>query len=326
MPRRAATAASTQRGVVKCRRALTAGRGVHARKNSCMRNSLRGPPGTRRVVRGTVGTEELPAEHLASCARGRADPRRPGLGRLHHPHPAGSVDPVRDLEQLDLEFMLADLSMIDRRLERLHAGGGRHGTPAEREANEREEVILVALKAALEAGRPIRDETLDPDDEKAIRGFRFLTQKPVLVLLNLARTICAPPRRWWRIAAGTRRRPRDCRMPCRRGSRWSGQLEPTKPPCHGRAGPHRTQPGPCDRPVRTAGGPDLVPTAARTGPRLPAPRVQRGGRAGAITRTSRRLIRAETIGWESSRRGSIREPSATARCARGQDLPVRDAT
>ncbi len=38
---------------------------------------------------------------------------------------------------------------------------------------------------ALDAGRPIRDESLDADEEKALRGFRFLTQKPVLVLLNV---------------------------------------------------------------------------------------------------------------------------------------------
>ncbi len=135
---------------------------------------------------GRVGTEELPAEHLARLREADA--------LIHvvrawddaaHPHPAGSVDAARDLEQLDLEFMLADLAMIDRRLERLHAGGGRHGTPAEREANEREEVILVRLKGVLEGDRPIRDEPLDADDEKAIRGFRFLTQKPVLVLLNV---------------------------------------------------------------------------------------------------------------------------------------------
>lgn len=135
---------------------------------------------------GHVGTEELPPEHLARLREADA--------LVHvvrawddaaHPHPAGSVDPARDLEQLDLEFILADLAMIDRRLERLHAGGGRHGTPAEREANEREEVILLGLKATLEDGRPIRDDDLDPDDEKVIRGFRFLTQKPVLVLLNV---------------------------------------------------------------------------------------------------------------------------------------------
>lgn len=133
-----------------------------------------------------VGTEELPAEHLARLREADAlihvvrawdDP--------HHPHPAGSVDARRDIDQLDLEFALADLALVDRRLERLHAGGGRHGTPAEREANEREEVILIRLKSALEAGRPIRDEPLDADEERAIRGFRFLTQKPVLVLLNV---------------------------------------------------------------------------------------------------------------------------------------------
>ncbi len=134
---------------------------------------------------GHVGAEELPAEHLARL--------RDSDALIHvvrawdsaaHPHPAGSVDPARDLEQLDLEFILADLAMVDRRLERLH-GSGRHGTPAEREANEREQAILERLKPALEAGRPIRDESLDPDEEKALRGFRFLTQKPVLVLVNV---------------------------------------------------------------------------------------------------------------------------------------------
>jgi GTP-binding protein YchF len=134
---------------------------------------------------GRVGTEELPAEHLARLrdsdallhvVRAFEDPALP--------HPDGSVDPARDLEHLDLEFILADLSMVDRRLERL-SGSGRHGSPAEREANEREEAILARLKTALEAGTPIRDLGLDPDDAKAIRGFRFLTEKPVLVLLNV---------------------------------------------------------------------------------------------------------------------------------------------
>ncbi|HYM83223.1 MAG TPA: redox-regulated ATPase YchF [Candidatus Dormibacteraeota bacterium] len=134
---------------------------------------------------GHVGTEELPAEHLARLREADAlvhvvrafeDPAVP--------HPAGSVDPLRDLEQLDLEFTMADLAVADRRLERLR-GSGRHGTPAEREANEREEAILARLRTALEAGIPIRDTELETDEEKAIRGFRFLTEKPVLVLLNI---------------------------------------------------------------------------------------------------------------------------------------------
>ncbi len=134
---------------------------------------------------GHVGTEELPAEHLARLRESDAllhvvrafdDPSVP--------HPEGSVDAARDLERLDLEFILADLAMVDRRLERL-AAGGRHGTPAERESNEREEVVLRRLKADLDAGRPIRDADLAEDEARAIRGFRFLTEKPVLVLLNV---------------------------------------------------------------------------------------------------------------------------------------------
>jgi hypothetical protein len=134
---------------------------------------------------GRVGAEELPAEHLARLRESDAllhvvrafeDPS--------HPHPEGSVDPRRDLERLDFEFVIADLALVDRRLERLRTSG-RHGTAAERESNEREETVLLRLKEALEAGRPIRDVELADDEEKAIRGFRFLTQKPVLVLLNV---------------------------------------------------------------------------------------------------------------------------------------------
>jgi GTP-binding protein YchF len=134
---------------------------------------------------GHVGTEDLPAEHLARLrdsdallhvVRAFEDPA--------NPHPEGSVDPARDIDRLDVEFMLADLALVDRRLERLKQSG-RHGTPAEKESNEREEAVIVRLKAALEAGSPIRDVELDADEEKAIRGFRFLTQKPVLILLNV---------------------------------------------------------------------------------------------------------------------------------------------
>jgi hypothetical protein len=134
---------------------------------------------------GRIGTEELPAEHLARLrdsdallhvVRAFEDPS--------HPHPAGSVDPARDLDQLDLEFTLADLAMTERRLDRLK-GSGRHGTPAEREAAEREEVVLRRIHEGLQAGTPIRDLGLDADAAKAIRGFRFLTEKPVLVLLNV---------------------------------------------------------------------------------------------------------------------------------------------
>jgi GTP-binding protein YchF len=152
---------------------------------------------------GRVGTEELPAEHLARLRESDAllhvvrafdDPSVP--------HPDGPVDPTRDLERLDLEFILADLAIVERRLERLTTSG-RHGTPAEREANEREEAILRRLKIELEAGRPIRDAGLGDDEAKAIRGFRFLTEKPVLVLLNAGEAdLAAAPTLVASIAAG----------------------------------------------------------------------------------------------------------------------------
>jgi hypothetical protein len=159
------------------------------------------PPSTE----GHVGTEELPADHLARLrdsdallhvVRAFEDPA--------NPHPEGSVDPGRDIERLDLEFMLADLSMAERRLERLK-GSGRHGTPAEREAAEREEIVVRRIHEGLQAGTPIRDLGLDVDDEKQIRGFRFLTQKPVLVLLNVGENdLATAPDLVKRVSAGYR--------------------------------------------------------------------------------------------------------------------------
>jgi hypothetical protein len=143
---------------------------------------LPAPPAS---TEGRVGTEELPADQLARLREADAllhvvrafeDPAVP--------HPEGSVDPWRDLERLDLEFILADLSMIEKRLERLKMSG-HHGTPAEREANDREMALLERLHGPLLAGHPLRDQDLVAEEEKSLRGFRFLTQKPVLVLLNI---------------------------------------------------------------------------------------------------------------------------------------------
>ena len=134
---------------------------------------------------GRVGTEELPADQLARLREADAllhvvrafeDPSVP--------HAEGSVDAKRDLERLDFEFLMSDLSLVEKRIERLKAAG-HHGTPAERESNDRELEILTRLQAALVDGRPLRGESIDPEEEKAIRGFRFLTQKPVLVLVNV---------------------------------------------------------------------------------------------------------------------------------------------
>ena len=100
------------------------------------------------------------------------------------PTSAVAADPWRDVDDLDLEFTVADLSVIEKRLEKL-ATQGRHGSQAEREAAQREEELLRRVEPHLSEGKPIRSFGLTDDDELLLRGYRFLTQKPVLVVLNI---------------------------------------------------------------------------------------------------------------------------------------------
>ena len=128
---------------------------------------------------------EIPADQLARLRN--ADELLHVVRAFENPavaHPDGSVDPGRDVERLELEFILADLGVIEKRIERLKVQG-HHGTPAEREANDRELAVLERLAPPLREGKPIRDVEMSDDESKRIRGFRFLTEKPVLVLLNV---------------------------------------------------------------------------------------------------------------------------------------------
>ena len=101
------------------------------------------------------------------------------------PHPEGSVDAMRDIETLNLELTFSDLGIIEKRLQRLAAQIPKL-RGAEREFNEREQMVMDRLKESLEADMPLRDVVLelDPDDAKNLRGFGLLTAKPLLVLLN----------------------------------------------------------------------------------------------------------------------------------------------
>lgn len=93
-------------------------------------------------------------------------------------------DPWRDVEDLELEFTVADLTVIEKRLEKLRTQG-RHGSQAERDAAQRELELLERVEPHLSAGKPIRTFGLTADEEVVLRGYRFLTQKPVLVVLNI---------------------------------------------------------------------------------------------------------------------------------------------
>lgn len=108
------------------------------------------------------------------------------------PHPEGSVDPARDLATIDLELTVADHTVIERRLERLEAEI-RSAKVSEREPKERERELLGRCLAALDAERPLRDLDLDPDEQRLLRGFRFLTLMPQLVVVNLDEADVAKP-------------------------------------------------------------------------------------------------------------------------------------
>ena len=97
-------------------------------------------------------------------------------------------DPRADFEEFGLELQLADLSQIEKRVDRLEKELrlGSKGTPAERAAKERELEVIRRLRPVLESGQPARSVALDSDELKSIASFGFLTLKPTLVLLNLA--------------------------------------------------------------------------------------------------------------------------------------------
>jgi ribosome-binding ATPase len=126
---------------------------------------------------GTIQPEVLAqirnADALLHVARAFDDPSR-----------SDPPDPWRDVEALDLEFIVADLAVIEKRLERLRTQG-RHGSQAERDQAAREEELLTRLAPGLDEGAPLRGVDLTDDEERLLRGYRFLTAKPVLVVLNL---------------------------------------------------------------------------------------------------------------------------------------------
>jgi ribosome-binding ATPase YchF (GTP1/OBG family) len=97
------------------------------------------------------------------------------------PHEKGSVDPIRDLEDVEVELILSDLVVVEKRLERVDKDRKKIKNPE----LDREFDLLSRCKTVLEENRPLRELDFDADDEKRIRGFQFLSQKPMLYVLNL---------------------------------------------------------------------------------------------------------------------------------------------
>ena len=96
-------------------------------------------------------------------------------------HASGSIDPARDAKAMEDELILADLGIVERRLERIEKDA-KKGLSAEL-TKERE--LVHRCRAALEEGTPLRALQLAGDDLKRLRGFQFLSAKPLLLVINL---------------------------------------------------------------------------------------------------------------------------------------------
>ncbi len=97
------------------------------------------------------------------------------------PHPAGSIDPLRDAQSLDLELMLSDLEQIERRLERVEKDLKRKKDTA----IEQEQTLLLRCKASIESEHPLRELEFTPEERKILTSFMFLSLRPMLYVLNL---------------------------------------------------------------------------------------------------------------------------------------------
>src|SRR5262245_8844138 len=98
------------------------------------------------------------------------------------PHAEGPIDPKRDITNLELELILSDLGIVEKRVERLAKDIKKIKNPE----NEKELELLTQCKRWLESEKPLRAMTLTEEQKRILRGFTFLSEKPILHVLNLS--------------------------------------------------------------------------------------------------------------------------------------------
>ena len=99
------------------------------------------------------------------------------------PHVSGSVDPLRDVEEMQGELALSDLVILERRITRIEAAlkGAR---TQERDNLLKESALLERVRGKLEAGVPLRDQQLSSDEHTLLSNYQLLTGKPLLLVFN----------------------------------------------------------------------------------------------------------------------------------------------
>ena len=97
------------------------------------------------------------------------------------PH-VGPVDPLRDIKNVEFDLMVSDLGQIEKRLERLEKDLKKMRSPE----LEKEFDLLKRAQTHLETERPLREMEMTSEDKKRLRGFMFLSEKPILYVLNVS--------------------------------------------------------------------------------------------------------------------------------------------
>ena len=104
-------------------------------------------------------------------------------------HVSGKVDPIDDINTINLELILADLESVDKR----YATVEKKAKQAKDKDAAAEFEVLAKLKPVLEEGKPARSIDWNEDEQKIVRGLFLLTSKPVLYVANVAEDDMADP-------------------------------------------------------------------------------------------------------------------------------------
>lgn len=96
------------------------------------------------------------------------------------PHPLNDVNPLRDVETLELELVFGDLEFVEKRLAKMEEGYRRGKKP-----DEREKKLLLKCREALEKEIPLRNVAFDEEEERAMRPLQFVSTKPEVVVVNM---------------------------------------------------------------------------------------------------------------------------------------------
>jgi ribosome-binding ATPase len=97
-------------------------------------------------------------------------------------HASGTIDPLRDVKSVELDLIISDLAQVEKRLERLVKDLKKQRTPE----LEKENALLLRCNEQLNRELPLRELEMSADEKKLIRGFMFLSQKPMLYVLNIS--------------------------------------------------------------------------------------------------------------------------------------------